>query len=312
VEGEAVDIAAGPRDTGPFGSLSRVFEDLIKLRVADVKVAVPAGNGVEAGLVVLEEEDYPHRSLRMFIGQPEARAIHGPWSNAVPPRPSTWDLFVSTMSLLDGRLDRVVITDVEELRHYFAQLVLIYQGHDDVPLLITARPSDALALALRAYGAEIYAEPHVLDTAGLLSDGTAWVRPAPSDDESDDEAESIEDGPAPAESGHTGDGEPKAPGADADDVDEAAVARAALAAEWGEGALSPHGVAPGSEPAVDPSDGSRDAGSADRPLGGKHLISGKRLAEDAAQKAKKKKKPTKEKAAKNKSDKKSEKRKADG
>jgi bifunctional DNase/RNase len=153
-------------------------EDLIQLRVADVKVAVPAGNGVEAGLVVLEEEDHPYRTLRMFIGQAEARAIHVPWSNTIPPRPSTWDLFVSTIAILDGRIDRVVITDVEELRHYFAQVVM-YQGQAEDPIIITARPSDALALALRAYGAKMYARARVLDEAGVLADGTRWVPPTP-------------------------------------------------------------------------------------------------------------------------------------
>jgi bifunctional DNase/RNase len=301
-----------------------VFEDLIKLRVADVKVAVPAGNGVEAGLVVLEEEDYPYRTLRMFIGQPEARAIHGPWSNVVPPRPSTWDLFVSTVSLLDGRIERVVITDVEELRHYFAQLVLIYQGHDDVPLLVTARPSDALALALRAYGAGIYAEPHVLDTAGLLSDGTTWVRPESSADEeaeavADDpgEDEPVDDQPVDNEPVHesedgsvhesedgsvhesedgSGEAEPDADGAESeptepdadDDVDHAAVARAALASEWGAEALSATAMAPDSEPAVVVPDVAES----------EPVVNGKKA---------KKKKTTKDKAGKKKGDKKADK-----
>ncbi|HLI02193.1 MAG TPA: bifunctional nuclease family protein [Acidimicrobiales bacterium] len=150
--------------------------DLVKLRVKDVRTAVPAGNGVEAGLVVLEEEEFPFRNLRMYIGQPEARAIHAAWSNTVPPRPSTWDLFVSTIAILDGRIERAVITDVEEERHFFAQLVIARAG-DNAPLYVTARPSDALALALRAYGAELCAEQHVMVEAGLLADGSKWTPP---------------------------------------------------------------------------------------------------------------------------------------
>ena len=151
-------------------------DDLVLLSVADVRVAVPAGNGVEAGLVVLEEAAEPHRQLRMYVGQPEARAIHVSWARTVPPRPSTWDLFISTISLLDARIDQAVITDVEDQRHYFAQL-LIHRAEDDVPVRLTARPSDAIALALRGYGAKLYARPHVLDEAGLLEDGSHWVRP---------------------------------------------------------------------------------------------------------------------------------------
>jgi bifunctional DNase/RNase len=153
-------------------------DDLVLLSVTDVRVAVPAGNGVEAGLVVLEEVAEPHRQLRMYVGQPEARAIHASWSQTVPPRPSTWDLFISTISLLDARVDRAVINDVEEERHYFAQLVIDRAEVDD-PLRLTARPSDAIALALRGYGAKLYARPHVLDEAGLLADGSHWVRPQP-------------------------------------------------------------------------------------------------------------------------------------
>ncbi len=151
-------------------------ENLIALRVAEVRVAVPAGNGVEAGLVVLEEEGEPYRQLRMYVGQPEARAIHVAWSSTVPPRPSTWDLFVTTLSILDTRIIRTVLTDVEEGRHYFAHVELERAGHDE-PVVLTARPSDALALALRAYRADIVARSSVLDEAGLLADGTRWVPP---------------------------------------------------------------------------------------------------------------------------------------
>jgi bifunctional DNase/RNase len=155
-----------------------VDDDLVLLTIVDVRVAVPAGNGIEAGLVVLEEEPEPHRQLRMYVGQPEARAIQVAWSNSVPPRPSTWDLFISTIALLDARIERVIITDVREERHYFAQMV-VHRAEEATPLLLTARPSDAIALALRAFGARVFAQAHVLDEAGLLGDGSHWVRPAP-------------------------------------------------------------------------------------------------------------------------------------
>jgi bifunctional DNase/RNase len=173
-----------------------VDDDLVLLRITDVRVAVPAGIGVEAGLVVLEEEVPPHRRLRVYVGQPEARAIEVSWSNTVPPRPSTWDLFVSTVSQLDARIDRVIIHDVHEERHYFAQLV-VQRAEVDEPLVLTARPSDAIALALRAFGAKILARPHVLDEAGLLADGSHWVRPDPDpapDAEADEGADGASDG----------------------------------------------------------------------------------------------------------------------
>jgi bifunctional DNase/RNase len=141
----------------------------IKLHVADVQTAVPASVGVEAGLVVLTEDEYPGRSLRIIIGQPEARAIMAAWQGATPGRPSTWDLYVSTVAVLGARIDRVVLTAVHEERHYFAVIELERQGERRT---LSCRPSDAIALALRSYNADILAEPSVLDAAGVLPDGS--------------------------------------------------------------------------------------------------------------------------------------------
>lgn len=136
----------------------------MRVSVSDVRVAVAAGPGVEAGLVTLREDDPPHRSVPIVIGQPEARAIQSAWSGAVQSRPSTWDLFVSALSIVNARLARVVITDVEEHRHFFASIELERDGEAKV---LPARPSDAIALALRAYGSEMYVAEHVMTALGL-------------------------------------------------------------------------------------------------------------------------------------------------
>jgi bifunctional DNase/RNase len=149
----------------------------IHLHIADVLTAVPAQVGVEAGMVLLTEDAAPHRSLRIIIGQPEANAILAGWHGAVPGRPSTWDLFVSAVALLEARIDRVVITAVHEERHYFAHLEL-QQGGDR--RILACRPSDAIALAVRAYNVDILAEPAVLDAAGVLPDGTKPGKPVDS------------------------------------------------------------------------------------------------------------------------------------
>ena len=141
----------------------------IRLRVTEVRLAVPASAGVEAGMIVLTEEGAPGRALRIIIGQPEARAIHAAWDGSVPSRPSTWDLFVSAVALLGARVDRVVITAVEQERHYFARIEMEQHGERRT---LSCRPSDAVALALRSYEAGIFAEESVLDEAGVLPDGT--------------------------------------------------------------------------------------------------------------------------------------------
>ncbi len=148
-----------------------MLPDLVKLMISEVNVAVPAGPGVEAGMVVLVEVEEPRRRLRIVIAQPEARAIQGAWTGVIPARPSTWDLFVSAVALLEGRIYRVVITSVQEERHFFASLELERDGERRT---MSCRPSDAVAVALRAYGAEIYAARDVVDTVGLAEDGTRY------------------------------------------------------------------------------------------------------------------------------------------
>ena len=141
-----------------------MVEGMTKMSVSDVRVAVATSPGVEAGLVTLREDEEPFRSVPIVIGQPEARAIQAAWTGVIQRRPSTWDLFVSAVGILDARLDRAVITAVEEGRHFFANIEFDRDGERRV---LAARPSDAIALALRAYGAEIYVTNQVLADLGL-------------------------------------------------------------------------------------------------------------------------------------------------
>ncbi|HWG72654.1 MAG TPA: bifunctional nuclease family protein [Acidimicrobiales bacterium] len=150
--------------------------ELARVAVAEVRTAVPSGLGVEAGMMVLREEGEPHRTLRIIMAQPEARAIYAAWHATLPVRPSTWDLFVSAIALLEGRIDRAVITAVEQERHFFAAIELEHAGQRRT---ISCRPSDAVALALRAHGAEIFADEEVLAAAGRLADGTKPPAPQP-------------------------------------------------------------------------------------------------------------------------------------
>jgi bifunctional DNase/RNase len=149
-----------------------VPSDRVTLTVTEVQLAVPASVGVEAGMVVLTEDQPPGRMLRIIIAQPEARAIMSAWQGAVSGRPSTWDLLQSTIALLGGRVYAVVITAVEEERHYYAMLEL-WQGEERRTL--SCRPSDGIALALRAYS-QLLAEESVMEAAGVLADGS---RPPP-------------------------------------------------------------------------------------------------------------------------------------
>ncbi len=150
----------------------------VELRLIEVKTAVPAGAGVEAGLVGLQETEEPWRILRMIIGQPEARAIFSRWKGRVAPRPLTWDLFISAIEALGAQLKQVTITAVEEERHFFAAIEMERDGQTRV---LPCRPSDAIALAIRAADTPIMTSEEVMGAASVLTDGTkAGPRPAPS------------------------------------------------------------------------------------------------------------------------------------
>lgn len=138
-------------------------EPLVELAISEVRAAVPMRIGQEAGLAILGEREEPFRSLHIYIGQTEARGIQAAQRGERPPRPSTWDLYLSTIALLGARLDRAVIDRVEEARHFFASIELL-RGDD--PFSLACRPSDAIALVAREPGAVLYATEDVMVAAG--------------------------------------------------------------------------------------------------------------------------------------------------
>jgi bifunctional DNase/RNase len=99
--------------------------------------------------------------LPIWIGPNEAAAIAMAQQGVAAPRPLTHDLFVATLLALGTPLQSVRITRLEE-GVFFAELVL--EGRT-----VDARPSDALALALRA-GVPILLSDEVLAEAGVAAD----------------------------------------------------------------------------------------------------------------------------------------------
>jgi bifunctional DNase/RNase len=97
-----------------------------------------------APMVLLRRKE-DKRELAMFIGPFEAQAIALPLQGMRPPRPFTHDLMLEVLHRLKAKVKRVVITGIRE-NTYFADLVLDVQGQE---MLLDARPSDAIALALR-------------------------------------------------------------------------------------------------------------------------------------------------------------------
>ena len=107
--------------------------------------------------VVVLETVTDKKLLPIWIDVPEARAIALQLEHVATPRPLTHDLIRNIIQGLGATLQRVMITDLRN-NTYFAVLFLGFKGQD---LQIDARPSDAIAVALRMK-APIYASTQVL------------------------------------------------------------------------------------------------------------------------------------------------------
>jgi uncharacterized protein len=125
---------------------------MIEMRVARLGVDSAANTYV----LLLREVD-GERVLPIWIGQAEAEAIVMELQAVKRDRPMTHDLLKQVILGLGGVLRRVVITRVER-GTYFAELVL---SNGDDHLVVDARPSDSVALALRT-GATIHAAEELL------------------------------------------------------------------------------------------------------------------------------------------------------
>ena len=98
--------------------------------------------------------------LPIWVGIFEANAIAQQLENVLPPRPMTHDLLRDVIRGLSARISRIVITDLKDNTFY----ALIHVENAAGPLTIDSRPSDAIALALRA-SAPIFVDSDVLEKA---------------------------------------------------------------------------------------------------------------------------------------------------
>ena len=113
-------------------------------------------------VLTLREEEAPRRQFEIFIGAPEAASIKTALDDEKTPRPLTHDLFVLSLERMNISVVRVVLTHVSN-GTYFADLVLMSDGGEEV--FVSARPSDAVAIALRA-SCPIYASDDLIDLVG--------------------------------------------------------------------------------------------------------------------------------------------------
>ena len=116
-------------------------------------------------IVLLKAVD-TNKFLPIWIGHPEAAAILMKLQGASTPRPMTHDLLKNVISDLKASVRKIVVSDLKD-NTFFA---LIYLDVSGETVAIDARPSDAIALALRAR-APIFVEESVIDNAKPFDPG---------------------------------------------------------------------------------------------------------------------------------------------
>ena len=126
----------------------------VPVEVVGVRIEMPSNQPI-----VLLKEVEGIRYLPIWLGAVEASAIAFAQQGLVPVRPLTHDLFTSVLRIVDAQVERVEVTDLID-GVFYAEL------HLAGGRTVSARPSDAIALALRA-GAPISASESLFSKAGI-------------------------------------------------------------------------------------------------------------------------------------------------
>jgi bifunctional DNase/RNase len=128
------------------------------MSLAGVRVELPTNQPI-----VLLKEDEGERYLPIWIGAAEAAAIAFALQGVVTPRPMTHDLMKNLLDEVGAQVQRIEITELRE-GTYYANINMRMNGN---AYEISARPSDAIALAVRVE-APIFADEEVLTDASIL------------------------------------------------------------------------------------------------------------------------------------------------
>jgi uncharacterized protein len=116
-------------------------------------------------IVLLKTAD-GNRYLPIWIGQPEAAAILMKLQGAATPRPMTHDLVTELLEQLDAQVVRITVTELRD-NTFYASITVQQNGSE---IEIDSRPSDAIALAVRA-DAPIFAADRVIEESAIEFEG---------------------------------------------------------------------------------------------------------------------------------------------
>jgi bifunctional DNase/RNase len=116
--------------------------------------------------IVLLKTAEGNKFLPIWIGHPEAAAILMRLQSQSPPRPMTHDLLSDMLEQLGAQIVRITVTELRE-NTFYAQITLQQDGSE---IEVDSRPSDAIALAIRAE-APIFAADRVIEESAIEFEG---------------------------------------------------------------------------------------------------------------------------------------------
>jgi bifunctional DNase/RNase len=148
----------------------------IEMELVGVRVQMPTNTPI----LLLRETSGQRRVVPIYIGGPEAHAIDLALSGTPMARPMTHDLFTNVIDGLGAALERVVVTELRGGTFYAELMLRDASGGEQT---ISARPSDAIALAART-GSPIFAEESLIEEAGIQEE---------ENEDSGDEEEMVEE-----------------------------------------------------------------------------------------------------------------------
>ena len=147
---------------------------MVEMHLSAVRVEIPSNNP----LLLLQETTGARRTLPIYIGPAEAQAIAFAQQGVETPRPMTHDLMRDILEELGTRVECIVITELRD-RTFYAEIRMITGTTRHT---VSARPSDAVALAVRL-DTPIFAEEELLDAEGVI---------LPEDEDEDDSSDADE------------------------------------------------------------------------------------------------------------------------
>jgi hypothetical protein len=153
--------------------------DLIEVKISDITLT-----NVGFAIFLKPKDDSDSKVVPIFIGPLETHAITSVLDGITPPRPMTHDLIMMFIPALGAQVVKVTIDEIVDSTFY-AKISL---RKDNEVFLIDARPSDSIAIALRAE-APIFISKKVLEEAGVVMRGGEL--PGEREDASEGDIESI-------------------------------------------------------------------------------------------------------------------------